>query len=89
MEQANAAVEIDDDHDGMAAIVRPRKRCYTGRNLVLLEQFEWCITSAPRNGFGSCEIRPQEHRATIDRVAQREQIIEQTLSLIKAVSEAE
>ena len=37
--------------------------------------------------FGSYEIKPQEHHATIARAAQQEQIIAQTLNLLRAASE--
>jgi dienelactone hydrolase len=47
------------------------------------------IEGGDHHQFGSYRIKPQEHHATIDRAAQQEQIIEQTLSLLKAVSETE
>ena len=47
------------------------------------------IDGGDHHQFGSYEIKPQEHHATIDRAAQQEQTIEETLSLIKATSERE
>jgi hypothetical protein len=47
------------------------------------------IDGGDHHQFGSYEIKPQEHHATIDRAAQQKQIIEQTLNLIKAASETE
>jgi pimeloyl-ACP methyl ester carboxylesterase len=47
------------------------------------------IDGGDHHQFGSYEIKPQEHHATIDRAAQQKQIIEQTLNLIKAASQTE
>jgi len=47
------------------------------------------IDGGDHHQFGSYAIKPQEHHATIDRAAQQEQTIEETLSLIKATSERE
>lgn len=45
------------------------------------------IDGGDHHQFGSYEITPKEHHATIDRASQQEQIIEQTLNLLDAVSE--
>jgi pimeloyl-ACP methyl ester carboxylesterase len=42
------------------------------------------IEGGDHHQFGSYEIKPQEHHATVDRAAQQEQIVGQTLSLIEA-----
>jgi pimeloyl-ACP methyl ester carboxylesterase len=47
------------------------------------------IDGADHHQFGSYEIKPQEHHATIDRAAQQKQTIEQTLNLIRAASQRE
>ena len=47
------------------------------------------IDGGDHHQFGSYEIKPKEHHATIDRAAQQKQIIEQTLKLIEAASETE
>jgi hypothetical protein len=47
------------------------------------------IDGGDHHQFGSYEIKPEEHHATIDRGAQQAQIIEQTLNLIRAASETE
>ena len=47
------------------------------------------IEGGDHHQFGSYEIKPQEHHATIDLAAQQEQIIEQTLTLIEAASETD
>jgi hypothetical protein len=47
------------------------------------------IEGGDHHQFGSYEIKPQEHHATIDRAAQQKQIIEQTLAVIEAASETE
>jgi predicted esterase len=45
------------------------------------------IDGGDHHQFGAYEIKPQQHHATIERTAQHEQIIEQTLHLLQAVSE--
>jgi hypothetical protein len=47
------------------------------------------IDGGDHHQFGSYEIKPQEHHATIGRAAQQEQTIKQTLNLIEAASETE
>jgi len=44
------------------------------------------IDGGDHHQFGSYEIRPQDHHATIGRVAQQERIVQETLSLLEAVS---
>jgi pimeloyl-ACP methyl ester carboxylesterase len=43
------------------------------------------IDGGDHHQFGSYEIRPEEHHATIDRAAQQEQIVEQTLDLLQSL----
>jgi predicted esterase len=45
------------------------------------------IEGGDHHQFGSYEIKPQEHHATLDRAAQQDQIVEHTLALIEAASE--
>ena len=45
------------------------------------------IDGGDHHQFGSYEIKPQEHHASIDRADQQRQVIEQTLDLIATVSE--
>jgi hypothetical protein len=45
------------------------------------------IDGGDHHQFGSYEIEPQEHHATIDRAAQQKQIIQETLSLIDLCSQ--
>jgi pimeloyl-ACP methyl ester carboxylesterase len=47
------------------------------------------IEGGDHHQFGSYEIDPEDHRATINRSSQQDQIIEPTLNLLAAVSEAE
>jgi pimeloyl-ACP methyl ester carboxylesterase len=47
------------------------------------------IDGGDHHQFGSYEVKPQEHHATIDRTAQHEQIIEATLSLLGAAVRTE
>jgi acetyl esterase/lipase len=47
------------------------------------------IVGGDHHQFGTYEITPEEHHATIDRASQQEQIIEQTLWLLETASEAE
>jgi len=47
------------------------------------------IEGGDHHQFGSYEIDPSEHRATLDRAAQHEQILQQTLALLETVSETE
>lgn len=47
------------------------------------------IEGGDHHQFGTYEITPEEHHATIDRASQQEQIIEQTLWLLETASEAE
>jgi len=47
------------------------------------------IDGGDHHQFGSYEIKPQEHHATIDRAVQQEQIIAETLNLIRTASETE
>ena len=47
------------------------------------------IDGGDHHQFGSYEIKPQEHHATIDRVVQQAQVVEQTLNLIEAASKTE
>lgn len=44
------------------------------------------IEGGDHHQFGSYEIKPDEHLATISRVSQQQQIIQATLDLLKAVS---
>lgn len=44
------------------------------------------IDGGDHHQFGSYEINPEEHHATISRVSQQEQIIQATLELLEAVS---
>jgi predicted esterase len=61
-----------------------------GRQHLLPAQTRYVrIEGGDHHQFGSYEIKPQEHHATIDRAAQQEKIIEQTLSLIEAASETD
>ena len=46
------------------------------------------IEGGDHHQFGSYEIDPEEHRATITRESQQEQILEATLSLLEVVSTA-
>jgi pimeloyl-ACP methyl ester carboxylesterase len=45
------------------------------------------IEGGDHHQFGSYVIDPGEHRATLDRAAQHEQIVQETLALLKQVSE--
>jgi predicted esterase len=45
------------------------------------------IDGGDHHQFGSYEIDPKNHHATIDRVSQHDQIIQQTLRLLEVVSE--
>ena len=45
------------------------------------------IEGGDHHQFGSYEIEPDEHRATVDRAIQHDQIIQQTLDLLETVSE--
>lgn len=47
------------------------------------------IEGADHHQFGSYEIDPRDHRATIDRVSQHDQIIQQTLNLLETISETD
>ena len=47
------------------------------------------IEGGDHHQFGSYEIDPSDHRATIDRVSQHDQILQATLDLLETVSEAD
>jgi pimeloyl-ACP methyl ester carboxylesterase len=47
------------------------------------------IEGGDHHQFGSYEIEPDEHRATVDRAIQHDQIIQQTLTLLETASETD
>jgi hypothetical protein len=47
------------------------------------------IEGGDHHQFGSYEVNPKDHRATISRDAQHEQIIQATLDLLRVVSDTE
>ena len=47
------------------------------------------IEGGDHHQFGSYEIDPSDHRATIDRVSQQAQILQETLNLLETVSKTD